>query len=82
MIAAASFDTIQVFKYELKDPKNMKKPYNNVYVKNFDKSWDEEKLREVFGRFGKISSVFIKEDTKNADRKFAFICFHDEGNAE
>jgi hypothetical protein len=81
LIAAGSFDAIQVFKYELKDPKNMKKPYNNVYVKNFDKSWDEAKLKEVFGRFGKISSVFIKEDTKNPDRKFAFICFFDSADA-
>lgn len=53
-----------------------------MYVKNFDPSWDEEKLKEVFGKYGKISTVFVKSDPENAERKFAFVCFFDANDKD
>jgi len=73
---------VQAIQFQIKDPKLIKNKFNNLYVKNFDQSWDEPKLREVFNRFGFISSVSIKADPKNSERKFAFICFHDPSNQE
>jgi RNA recognition motif-containing protein len=39
------------------------KIFNNVYVKNFDPDWNEEKLREVFKIFGEIKSVYLNTKT-------------------
>lgn len=46
--------------------------YNNIYVKNFPKEWKEDKLREIFGKYGEISSLYRVENEAGA---FAFICF-------
>jgi len=45
--------------------------FTNLYVKNFPQEWDEEKLRGVFQKFGKITSLVIQTDKKG--RKFAFV---------
>jgi polyadenylate-binding protein len=82
LIGLGTFEAVQAIQYQLKDPKSIKKQYNNIYVKNFDPSWDEAKLREVFGKFGNIHSVMMKNDINNAERKFAFICFHDPENKD
>lgn len=80
VIEAGKFDAVLAVKYEPKDPKETKNKTNNVYMKNFDPSWDEAKIKEVFSKFGPISSVYIKEDATNKDRKFAFVCFTDPEN--
>jgi polyadenylate-binding protein len=75
LIGVGAFEAVQAIQFQIKDPKTIKNKFNNIYVKNFDQAWDEAKLREMFGKFGTISSVFIKSDPKNEERKFAFICF-------
>lgn len=50
--------------------------YNNIYVKNFPKEWKEDKLREIFSRYGEILSLFRVENDNGA---FAFICFGKNG---
>jgi len=47
--------------------------FTNIYVKNVPEGFDEEKLKEMFGEFGTITSSAIMEDKTN--RKFAFINF-------
>lgn len=44
--------------YKPKEKSEIKKAKNNIYVKNFPKSWDEAKLKEVFGKYGTIKSCF------------------------
>jgi RNA recognition motif-containing protein len=39
-------------------------------------------LGELFGKYGKIKSIYLKEDSSNPDRKFAFVCFEDPQNRE
>jgi len=82
LIGVGAFEAVQAIQFQIKDPKTIKNKFNNIYVKNFDQAWDEAKLREMFGKFGTISSVFIKSDPKNEERKFAFICFFDQANHE
>jgi len=47
--------------------------YTNVYVKNFSSDWDEDKVKEVFGAYGTITSAMVNSDAKG--RKFAFVNF-------
>lgn len=56
------FEGIQTFKFTIQEPKNLKNQTNNLYIKNFDVNWDEAKIREIFGKFGVVNTVSIKED--------------------
>lgn len=51
---------------------------NNLYIKNLPSYLDEnqlnQKLVEIFGKFGPITSSVVKMD-RNLNRPFAFICF-------
>jgi polyadenylate-binding protein len=47
----------------------------NVYVKNIEESWDVPKLREIFGKYGNITSATIMLDDNNVSRGFGFVCF-------
>jgi RNA recognition motif-containing protein len=43
------FEGIQTFNFRPVEAKNLKNSTNNLYIKNFDPSWDEAKIREIFG---------------------------------
>jgi len=47
----------------------------NLYVKNFPSEWDEEKLKELFERFGETEKGGIKIQKPNTNNVFAFVCF-------
>ena len=54
---------------------------NNIYVKNFPTTWDEAKLRQVFGQYGNILSLLRIENDKGENGQkaaFAFICYGSE----
>ena len=68
-----------------------KKPirYNNIYVKNIPKEWSKADIEKYFSKYGKISSMIIREPEEerlNASlpkekkeqilkHKYAFVCF-------
>lgn len=55
----------------------------NLYVKNLDDSIDDEKLKELFGKFGPISNTRIMRDEKdNASRGFGFVCYEKPEDAQ
>jgi len=57
--------------------------WTNVYVKNLDKSYDEEKLRVLFEAYGPVTSVFIPRDLTTKESKgFGFINFEKHEDAE
>jgi hypothetical protein len=33
-----------------------------VFIKNFDEKWDVNNLSEIFGKYGKIKTIYIRED--------------------
>lgn len=93
LIGSKDFGAIEAIKFSPKDPKEVKRLSNNVYVKNFDPAWDQEKIKLVFSHFGVINSVFLKEqevqiqpkdggEPQIVQRKFAFVCFDDPNNKE
>jgi len=57
--------------------------WTNIYIKHLDKSIDEEKLKELFSPFGKITSAVIMRDEKtNESKGFGFINFETHEEAE
>lgn len=58
------------------------KLYTNVYVKNFGDELNDETLRDMFEKFGKITShkVMSKDDGKS--RGFGFVAFENADAAE
>ncbi|XP_011708061.1 PREDICTED: polyadenylate-binding protein 4-like isoform X2 [Wasmannia auropunctata] len=58
------------------------KLFTNVYVKNFGEDMTEDKLRDMFEKYGTITShkVMSKDDGKS--RGFGFVAFEDPDAAE
>jgi polyadenylate-binding protein len=50
--------------------------FTNVFVKNLDKSVDEDKLKEIFGKYGEIQNAVVMRDEKGS-KGFAFVNFTD-----
>lgn len=47
----------------------------NLYVKNLDDDFDDERLVGEFEPFGTITSAKIMKDEKGASKGFGFVCF-------
>lgn len=76
---------MEILPYNPKDRREARKLFNNIYVKNFPESWDEKKLREVFGKYGNIKSLVVlkaKRDGEVSESPFAFVCFEDPKDKE
>lgn len=57
--------------------------WTNVFVKNMPKAVNEQRMRELFGKFGKITSAVIKvkrNEAKGEEKAFGFINYdtHEE----
>lgn len=59
------------------------KKFTNVYIKNFGEDLGEDKLKEIFSKFGKITSykVIMAEDG-GKNKGFGFVSFEDSEAAE
>jgi len=58
------------------------KKFKNVFVKNFGDVIDETELREMFTKYGPISSAVIMIDGESKSRGFGFVAFQDHEAAE
>ncbi|XP_042913680.1 polyadenylate-binding protein 1 [Parasteatoda tepidariorum] len=56
--------------------------FMNVYIKNFADDLDDEKLREMFEKYGKITSAKVMTDDSGKVKGFGFVSFEDPENAE
>ncbi len=74
--ATANSDSLQGNKFQPKDKKDLQKMYNNLYVKNFPREFNEQQIRQVFQQYGDILSVVLGT---NEHGSFAFVCFGQEG---
>lgn len=62
--------------------KDRKRPdSNNLYIKNFTGDITEDQLREIFAKYGEITSVKIMAE-EASDRKFGYVCFKEEESAK
>jgi len=56
--------------------------WTNIYVKNFDKTYDDDKLKEMFLKYGSITSAVVMKDDKNESKGFGFINFEKNEEAQ
>jgi RNA recognition motif-containing protein len=61
-----------------------KKPFNNIYVKNFPKdlSFTDDSLVDLFKEYGNVQSASIMRDENGDSKGFGFVCFDDTTAAE
>jgi translation initiation factor 3 subunit G len=56
---------------------------NTLRVTNLSEDTTDDDLRDLFGRFGRISRVFLAKDREtNRTKGFAFVSFHEKSDAE
>lgn len=58
------------------------KRFTNVYVKNFGEEMSEEKMHELFGKYGKITSFKIMAEESGKHKGFGFVSYEDAEAAE
>lgn len=59
------------------------KKFTNVYIKNFGDELDDEKLRDMFEKYGKIiSAKVMTDDSSGRVRGFGFVSFEEPEIAE
>jgi polyadenylate-binding protein len=56
--------------------------FTNIFVKNFGDQLDEEKLRELLSKHGKITSIKIENDENGHSKGFGFCSFENPEEAE
>jgi len=55
--------------------------WTNLYTKQFPTSWDENKLKEVFGAYGAIASIALARDTEGKSKAFGFVDYTEHSSA-
>lgn len=65
-----------------KDLGEKAKHFTNVYIKNFGDDLDDEKLRDMFEAYGKITSHKVMTDDCNKSKGFGFVSFEEPEAAE
>jgi len=56
--------------------------WTNIYAKNFDKTWDDDKLKAIFQVYGAITSCVVMRDDKGESKGFGFINFDKNDEAQ
>ncbi len=60
----------------------IKKKFTNVFVKNFGEVLNDDQLKELFSKFGEITSVIIARHPDGKSKGFGFCNFKDVESAE
>uniref|UniRef100_A0A3Q3J5N9 Polyadenylate-binding protein n=1 Tax=Monopterus albus TaxID=43700 RepID=A0A3Q3J5N9_MONAL len=58
------------------------KEFTNVYIKNFGDDMDDEKLRELFSKYGNAMSIRVMTDDSGKSRGFGFVSFERHEDAQ
>uniref|UniRef100_A0A4W4HG44 Polyadenylate-binding protein n=1 Tax=Electrophorus electricus TaxID=8005 RepID=A0A4W4HG44_ELEEL len=58
------------------------KEFTNVYIKNFGEDMDDEKLKEVFSKYGHAMSIRVMTDDGGKSRGFGFVSFERHEDAQ
>ncbi|KAE8418209.1 hypothetical protein BDV36DRAFT_254808 [Aspergillus pseudocaelatus] len=60
----------------------MKANFTNVYIKNIDLEVTEEEFRQLFEKFGEITSATLSRDQEGKSRGFGFVNFSTHESAQ
>lgn len=75
---------IEVTKHEKRDKRepttNVK--FNNLFVKNLPAGTDDEKLKDIFSKFGEIESATVQRDDQSNLKDYGYVCFANPEHAE
>lgn len=55
--------------------------FNNIFVKNLSAVTTEDDLREIFGEYGRITSVVVMRDVNGKSKCFRFVNFDNADDA-
>ncbi|XP_077127031.1 polyadenylate-binding protein 4-like [Ranitomeya variabilis] len=55
--------------------------YTNVYIKNFGENMDDERLKELFSKYGPTLSVKVMTDGNGTSKGFGFVSFEKHEDA-
>ncbi|XP_069050943.1 polyadenylate-binding protein 1b isoform X2 [Lepisosteus oculatus] len=58
------------------------KEFTNVYIKNFGEDMDDEKLKEIFGKYGPALSIRVMTDDSGKSKGFGFVSFERHEDAQ
>ncbi|XP_069588376.1 polyadenylate-binding protein 1-B-like [Ranitomeya imitator] len=58
------------------------KEFTNVYMKNFGEDMDDERLKEMFGKYGLALSVKVMTDESGKSKGFGFVSFERHEDAQ
>uniref|UniRef100_G1L0J4 Polyadenylate-binding protein n=1 Tax=Ailuropoda melanoleuca TaxID=9646 RepID=G1L0J4_AILME len=58
------------------------KEFTNVYIKNFGEDMDDERLKDLFGKFGPALSVKVMTDESGKSKGFGFVSFERHEDAQ
>ncbi|KAM3850387.1 polyadenylate-binding protein 1A-like isoform 1-T1 [Diretmus argenteus] len=56
--------------------------FTNVYIKNFGEDMDDEKLKEIFGKYGPAQSIRVMTDDGGKSKGFCFVNFERHEDAQ
>ncbi|KAK3538074.1 hypothetical protein QTP70_027551 [Hemibagrus guttatus] len=58
------------------------KEFTNVYIKNFGEDMDDDRLKDIFDKYGKTLSVKVMTDPMGKSRGFGFVSYekHEDAN--
>lgn len=75
---------IEVQKHEKKDKRepNSTLKFNNLFVKNLPQGTDDEKLKQMFAKFGEIESATVQRDEGQNLKDYGYVCFANPEHAE
>uniref|UniRef100_A0A673MKC0 Polyadenylate-binding protein n=1 Tax=Sinocyclocheilus rhinocerous TaxID=307959 RepID=A0A673MKC0_9TELE len=58
------------------------KEFTNVYIKNFGEDMDDDKLKDVFSKYGTAMSIRVMTDENGKSRGFGFVSFERHEDAQ
>uniref|UniRef100_A0A8C2IJ67 Polyadenylate-binding protein n=1 Tax=Cyprinus carpio TaxID=7962 RepID=A0A8C2IJ67_CYPCA len=58
------------------------KEFTNVYIKNFGEDMDDDKLKDVFSKYGTAMSIRVMTDESGKSRGFGFVSFERHEDAQ
>ena len=61
---------------------NQPENFTNIYINNFGKDMDEERLRELAEKFGNVLSLKVVTDKSGCPRGFGFVDFETPEQAQ
>lgn len=59
-----------------------KAQFTNLYIKNLDPEMTEEQFRELFEKFGEVTSAVISMDADGKSKGFGFVNYKEHGSAQ